>query len=122
MEAARSAADPELPVEYPIESPRKLFFWILRTFTLKKEGHDGEVRSAGHSTELVISSARRISVKAHPKGAQDVQRMFTACAKLVDAFWFWSCVTFLPHCVVAGMGQLFGNWQGCHIPMSHNRS
>ena len=30
--------------------------------------------------------------------------------------------TFLLQRVVAGMGQLFGNWQGCHIPMSRNRS
>ena len=50
-----------------------------------------------------------------------------ACSQLVQSWLmhFGSGVvssTFLLQRVVAGMGQLFGNWQGCHIPMSRNRS
>ena len=94
MEAAQNAADAELPVEH-LGNVFLDSFCGLRTITLKKEGHDGEVRSAGHITKLIPSmmpSAWHISLKAHPKGSQDVHSMFTACAELVDAFWFWGCV------------------------------
>ena len=94
MEALQNAADAELPVEH-LGNVFLDSFCGLRTFTLKKEGHDGEVRSAGHITKLIPSmmpSAWHISLKAHPKGSQDVHSMFTACAELVDAFWFWGCV------------------------------